>query len=209
MGVNYKWRLLDEKWDPEDEDLGRRIREITRGENFIVHQETWKDEIDWRTVPLGAWILEIHNGKINNLRQHLEFHDDEDDKNRHYKPTQDAITTKLKWPDSDERRKVTINVETYIGMSVGAKHYYVSVEEENNHAWDPDRGRWDSLNSWKYVGATGRRYEKRDCSSEFEAQQYAKHIIGKFFTDPAKYYVVFRSKTFPLGTAHQAGHWND
>jgi len=136
----------------------------------------------------------------------MRFEDSEIDRNEFLR---DAKNTDLimKWPDSNEPRKVQITVSTWRGLAVGAIHWKGEVREEDNHVWIEDRKKWNEYSGHK--NALGRLYQNDTCSSEEEAQEYIKYILMKHFGNTSRYKVRFRSTKFELGTNHSVESMDD
>lgn len=52
-----------------------------------------------------------------------------------------------RWPSTDKTdlRTIRVTINTWIGTSIGAKHWKVRVEEKENQWWSEDRNAWVSL----------------------------------------------------------------
>jgi hypothetical protein len=96
-----------------------------------------------------------------------------------------------KWPDSEEKRRVKVDVYTWRGMSLGAVHWYGSVEEESNPVWDSSILDWRLC--WDDEKATGREF-RGDFDTKEEVVSWAKEIIGREF-EPETHYLHFEYDT--------------
>lgn len=56
----------------------------------------------------------------------------------------DLDRTHLKWPSPDpkETRGISVRISSWEGIGIGAKHWNVRVEEEDNSCWSEEEGSW-------------------------------------------------------------------
>jgi len=96
---------------------------------------------------------------------------------------------RFKYPDSDEKRVVRVTINSWVGISPGAIHYYATIQEEENPVWNAtineDTGEaegwtvcWDHPNEHN-----GRRFTKNDFLDRVLAKAWAAKIVKKFFPD--------------------------
>ena len=60
-----------------------------------------------------------------------------------------------RWTDShwNGPRRVSVKIETWVGVSIGAKHTYARIEEEDNQWWDEKENAWRRI--WDDTEASG------------------------------------------------------
>lgn len=112
------------------------------------------------------------------------------------------------WRDCP-RRRVHVTVESWRGLSVGARHWYATIGEENNAVWDPRKRLeaypqlyesvkerfdgtlkpegeqyWNEIVGWSFpddkVGK-GRKFEHRTALTEWQAWDYVRKILARHF----------------------------
>jgi len=73
-----------------------------------------------------------------------------------------------------EKRKVIVDYSSWKGLSVGAKHNYVKVMEENNQWWCEDENAWVEI----YTDSEKSGYSlKAEVMTEKEAKEVAKFFV--------------------------------
>jgi hypothetical protein len=80
-----------------------------------------------------------------------------------------------RWPSkTNEKRKLKVSINSWVGISIGAKHYNVKVEEQNNMWWCEDKNSWVELSCDSEKGG----YElEAKLLTEAEAIKVAKFFI--------------------------------
>ena len=82
---------------------------------------------------------------------------------------------------SEERqRKVKVDVTTFKGLSIGAKHYYVEVQEEDDAAWNEERQTWVTSSARKDL--KGQRFTNGDFMRKQHAIRWANMIVSENFS---------------------------
>ncbi len=104
-----------------------------------------------------------------------------------------------------ELRRVTVHYSTWVGVGLGATHYYGRVEEEKNAYWDSKEERWQR--SWDDEEAEGQSFSQ-ESDTPTEAIDYTKKIVAEHFSDETLYKVdwneldYFRENWIPKTVAH-------
>lgn len=78
-----------------------------------------------------------------------------------------------RWPGPDERT-ITVQVNSWVGISPGAKHYKAIVTEQNNQWWCEQENCWAELSCDTEKGGYSMRAE---CMTEDEANQMARLFV--------------------------------
>ncbi len=80
-----------------------------------------------------------------------------------------------RWPSKiGEKRKIRVDISSWVGTSVGAKHVYAKIEEEPNQWWSESENTWVELSC--DAGRTG--YTMRgDVMTEKEAVAFSLFCI--------------------------------
>lgn len=79
-----------------------------------------------------------------------------------------------RWPSPDEPRGLRVEITTWIGTSLGAKHFYAKVKEEDNQWWSEEENTWVELSCDSEKGG----YDLRaDCMTRQEAEEVAKFFV--------------------------------
>lgn len=96
-----------------------------------------------------------------------------------------------RWPSEDDPRTIHVSVTSWVGLSVGAKHYSVRVEEEHNQWWSEDENTWTELScdsGKRGYSFTGELMTKKD------AEEFANHCIELIKRlNPNQSYDVFKN----------------
>ena len=79
-----------------------------------------------------------------------------------------------RWPSEDDDRGLTVEVTSWIGVSVGAKHFYAKVKEENNQWWSEEKNCWVELSCDSEKGGYSL---KADCMTHKEAEEVAEFFV--------------------------------
>jgi len=80
-----------------------------------------------------------------------------------------------RWPSKiGEKRPIKVEISSWIGISVGAKHIKVNVEEEENQWWCEDENAWVTLSCDAERGGYSL---KAEVYTEEEAIKTAKYFI--------------------------------
>lgn len=82
------------------------------------------------------------------------------------------------FPHGRQKREVTVTISTYQGMCPGAKHYYISLREEDNPIWDGFNHQWTMF--WDDKIGEGRKLETKK-NSEEEARAWALKTFQEEF----------------------------
>lgn len=73
-----------------------------------------------------------------------------------------------------EKRNIRVEITSWIGLSIGAKHHSVNVEEQRNSWWSESENAWVELS----CDSQNRGYSMRaEVLTEEEAIKLAKHFI--------------------------------
>ena len=86
------------------------------------------------------------------------------------------------WPNTTKLRAVHISITSWVGTSaIGAKHYYVCVEEEDNYIFCD--GTWTVF--WDHPEELrGLKFGEREAfTEEADARSWARRIYKKHFDD--------------------------
>lgn len=80
-----------------------------------------------------------------------------------------------RWPSKiGEKRKIRVDISSWIGTSPGAKHTYASVVEENNQWWSESENTWVEI----YSDSSKSGYSaKGDLMTEVEAVAFALFCV--------------------------------
>jgi len=94
-----------------------------------------------------------------------------------------------RWPADARARRVTVDITSWIGVSIGARHYYCRVVEEDNPIWNPvletvgaDAGKphgWTY--PWDDKEGKGQSFRNNKLFSEHAAIVWAKGVIATHF----------------------------
>lgn len=83
------------------------------------------------------------------------------------------------FPNSVGRlREVTCTLNTWVGVGVGATHYYAKVKEEDNPIWGEFEGRWTY--AWDDGDKAGRCFEK-SCDTQYQAAMFVQNTLVEHF----------------------------
>ena len=88
---------------------------------------------------------------------------------------------KTLWPDSDKKRIVTVSCISWVGLSIGAKHWYAELIEEDNYIIDGDTLQvcWDHPEELR-----GLRIDEREAfTEEADARSWLRRMYKKHFDD--------------------------
>ena len=81
-----------------------------------------------------------------------------------------------RWPGIiGEKRPIKVDINSWIGTSLGARHWYVTVKENDNMWWDEHRDMWREL--WDDSEKGGYELDKASVYTEDEAIQLAIFFI--------------------------------
>lgn len=83
-----------------------------------------------------------------------------------------------RWPNPDEPRRLNVTINSWRGISIGAKHFYANVKEEDNQWWSEPENDWVELSCDSEKGGYSLR---ADCMTREEAEE-----VAKFFVDMIK-----------------------
>ena len=90
---------------------------------------------------------------------------------------------KTKWPESDELREVKIDLNTWVGLSLGATHWYVLIEEELNYIWHEKDQVWQECRDHPDE-LKGLKIEDRNSfTNKKDAQSWIRRMYKKHFND--------------------------
>ena len=99
---------------------------------------------------------------------------------------------KYRYPSNDELRevRVTVNSFTEIG-SIGAKHWYVTIKEDDNYIWNIQENCWQQ--PWDLLEIhKGRKFEdKTTFINKPDAMSWARRIVNEHFSG-VQYKVVWK-----------------
>ena len=94
----------------------------------------------------------------------------------------------LRFPSDVERRRVRVYIHSYIGIGIGAIHWYADVEEDDNGYLDHEakkfRTTWDAS---ELEHMKGKRFTF-SCLTKTEAEQRVIELLKEHFP-PEDYYV--------------------
>lgn len=80
-----------------------------------------------------------------------------------------------RWPSKcGEKRPLRVEINSWIGICPGAKHYYAKVREEDNQWWSEDENAWVQLSC---DSARGGYSLEADVMTEEEAIELAKYFV--------------------------------
>ena len=83
------------------------------------------------------------------------------------------------WPNKHGvKRRVTITLNTWVGVGMGATHYYIRIEEEDNRAWNGKV--W--ARAWDHKEKKGRNFEE-EFLFPYQCKDFAHEMIAKYFND--------------------------
>ena len=86
----------------------------------------------------------------------------------------------LKWPNKrGVKRDVRVVLSTWVGVGLGATHYYVRVEEEDNYIWDGER--W--ARPWGGIPDQEGQSFGGQFDNPLQCRDYAKEIITEHFSN--------------------------
>jgi hypothetical protein len=93
------------------------------------------------------------------------------------------------WPNGPRKRPVDVKITTLRGSSIGAIHYYLTVEEAYNELWNPTEKRW--VKPWDYHRDNeGCGFEcKLSFTTYDQAAETAKFLVNLLFSDESKYQI--------------------
>lgn len=77
------------------------------------------------------------------------------------------------------KRDVSVSFSTWVGVGMGATHYYVKIQEEWNRLWDGE-GHW--AKPWDDDGGEG-KYFHEEFDFPYQCKDYAHKIIAEHFSD--------------------------
>lgn len=80
-----------------------------------------------------------------------------------------------------EKRDVCISMNSWIGLSPGAQHYYGTVREEDNYAWDGKEGAWRK--PWHAGEEYSGKFFRGDFDTEEQAFRWCRCVIRENFSD--------------------------
>lgn len=86
--------------------------------------------------------------------------------------------------DKGVRRQVTIRLETWRGMSLGATHFYARVELEENEIWNPKELGWHRSDA---VPECKRTFYRAHVFTRAEGIKFIEVVINTFFSDATQY----------------------
>jgi len=80
-----------------------------------------------------------------------------------------------RWPSKiGEKRNLRVEITSWVGISIGAKHIYVKVEEQDNSWWCEDENAWVELSCDAEKGGYSLT---ASVTSEDEAITLAKYFV--------------------------------
>lgn len=80
------------------------------------------------------------------------------------------------------RRHVGVNLTTYLGISLGAMHYYVKFDEDPNPVWHGYEGKWLSPQDDPPIFKGGDTYDKQlSCLTFDEALERARRVVDEHY----------------------------
>jgi len=80
-----------------------------------------------------------------------------------------------RWPSKiGEKRPLRVEITSWVGISIGAKHTYVKVKEANNGWWCEDENCWVELSCDSEKGGYSL---EASVNNEDEAVALAKHFV--------------------------------
>jgi hypothetical protein len=88
---------------------------------------------------------------------------------------------KLCSEDPDYKRDVRVSVTSWIGIGIGAKHWYVTIEEEDDMIWDEEDQYW--VKCWDHPDKYKGRHFSEQFIGEADAKSWARMIVAKHFSD--------------------------
>ena len=92
-----------------------------------------------------------------------------------------------KFPHYPYKRRVTASITSWVGIGIGAKHTYATLEEEDNPIWNSTRERWQDCWVGEDPEGRGKRIEaefidKRGRSAEDQAKDWIRKTFAKEFS---------------------------
>lgn len=90
-----------------------------------------------------------------------------------------------RWPnDKGVRRTVSVDISSWRGLSLGASHYYASVEEEANQIWDGKELTWFTCDNHPTMK---KRHFKADVFTRPQAVQFIAIVLAHFFSSDTEF----------------------
>lgn len=94
-----------------------------------------------------------------------------------------------RWPSTDDERTIKVTQRSWVGLSPGAKHIDVRVEEEDNQFWSESENAWVTI--YGDTGARGYRFEG-DVMSREEAEAFEEACLAIIQANKDQLYRVSR-----------------
>lgn len=85
------------------------------------------------------------------------------------------------YPAKGHLRRVTATIDTWIGLSGGAKHYYAKLDEDHNWIWHTERGQWQE--AWDDREGKGLVLENKELFTHEDAQKWILQQYAEHFSD--------------------------
>lgn len=104
-------------------------------------------------------------------------------------------------PEHPDSRRINVKITSWVGTSAGAKHIYVTVEEEENMYWCEEKNAW--LMPFAHSDVTGYSF-KGEVLTDKEALDFAKQCckiilnsVGADFKNKKHYKISWNKSRIP------------
>ena len=80
----------------------------------------------------------------------------------------------------EQPRRVSVDFTTWRGTSIGAKHWYVDIQEERDAVWNEERQSW--VTSTSREDLRGLKFSNGDFAARAHAKKWAEMIVEENFS---------------------------